>query len=268
MIDRLRPSRAALRKPEELVPIRVDIEQEGHRLRETFVWNINGALGLLRQASSRTLMLSLPLDSVVSPEMFAQLTCDDLELPLSFKNLFVQQVKTQIAEYHNHKSEHPQISSGVPSTIAGPSTPKKGVHDRDDELWWTRWRKRIRIDEDGSFVGVKDNDAADAAAMPPPMTPARKAPSSTPVPEKQSPAKDKTVQVVMEDDEEHNHEMRVFIKLDITVNSVQLTDQFEWDVSDLDASPEKFAETYAADLGLSGEFTSVMYYIAPCFREC
>jgi hypothetical protein len=104
--------------------------------------------------------------------------------------------------------------------------------------------------------------------MPPPMTPARKAPSSTPVPEKQSPAKDKTVQVVMEDDEEHNHEMRVFIKLDITVNSVQLTDQFEWDVSDLDASPEKFAETYAADLGLSGEFTSVMYYIAPCFREC
>lgn len=37
-----RPSRAALRKPEELVPIRIDIEQEGHRLRETFVWNING----------------------------------------------------------------------------------------------------------------------------------------------------------------------------------------------------------------------------------
>lgn len=44
LIGRPRPSRAALRKPEELVPIRIDIEQEGHRLRETFVWNINGTL--------------------------------------------------------------------------------------------------------------------------------------------------------------------------------------------------------------------------------
>jgi len=76
----------------------------------------------------------------------------------------------------------------------------------------------------------------------------RTALSSTPVPEKQSPSKDndpKTVQIVVEDDEEHNHETRVLIKLDITISSVQITDQFEWDVSDLDASPEKFAEIYA-----------------------
>lgn len=203
------------------------------------------------------------LDSVVTPEMFVQLTCDDLELPSSFKAPFLQQVKSQIAEYNNHKSEHSNISAGgVPITIAGvthSSAPRKGALDEDDESWWTRWRKRIRIDEGGSFVGIKDKDAADAAAMPPPSTtPKRKALSSTPVSEKQLRVKDKdskTVQVVAEDDEEHNHEMRVHIKLDITVSSVQLVDQFEWDVSDLDASPEKFAEIYAADLGLSGEFT-------------
>jgi len=198
--------------------------------------------------------------------MFAQLTCDDLELPSSFKSPFVQQVKTQIVEYNSHKSEHPHISTGgVPGTIAGvtrSSAPRKGALDDGDEFWWARWRKRIRIDEDGSFVGVKDKDAADAVAMPPPSTTQmRKALSSTPVPEKQFPSKDtdpKAVQIVVEDDEEHNHEMRVLIKLDVTVSSVQITDQFEWDVSDLDASPEKFAEIYAADLGLSGEFTSVI----------
>jgi hypothetical protein len=37
---------------------------------------------------------------------------------------------------------------------------------------WVRWRKRIqtRIDEDGSFIGIKDKDVADAVVMPPPST--------------------------------------------------------------------------------------------------
>lgn len=37
-----RASKAHAMRPEELVPIRIDIEQESHRLRETFVWNMNG----------------------------------------------------------------------------------------------------------------------------------------------------------------------------------------------------------------------------------
>jgi SWI/SNF-related matrix-associated actin-dependent regulator of chromatin subfamily B protein 1 len=62
LFDRPRPSRAALRKPEELVPIRIDIEQEGHRLRETFVWNINGMLIMVPIfSSSHTHALFSPL---------------------------------------------------------------------------------------------------------------------------------------------------------------------------------------------------------------
>ncbi|KAF8323986.1 SNF5-domain-containing protein, partial [Clavulina sp. PMI_390] len=52
--------------------------------------------------------------------------------------------------------------------------------------------------------------------------------------------------------------MRVIIKLDITAGSVQLVDQFEWDITDRNASPERFAEIYAADVGLSGEFTTAI----------
>lgn len=38
------------------------------------------------------------------------------------------------------------------------------------------------------------------------------------------------------------------------VGSMKLDDQFEWDLENQDASPELFAEVYAKELGLGGEF--------------
>jgi len=35
---------------------------------------------------------------------------------------------------------------------------------------------------------------------------------------------------------------------------VKLDDQFEWDIEDSAVSPEQFAEVYARELGLGGEF--------------
>ena len=43
-------------------------------------------------------------------------------------------------------------------------------------------------------------------------------------------------------------------QLDIIVGSVKLEDQFEWDIDSPDPAPEHFAEVYAKELGLSGEF--------------
>ena len=37
------------------------------------------------------------------------------------------------------------------------------------------------------------------------------------------------------------------------VGSMKLEDQFEWDLSNPNNSPELFAEGYCVDLGLSGE---------------
>jgi SWI/SNF-related matrix-associated actin-dependent regulator of chromatin subfamily B protein 1 len=36
---------------------------------------------------------------------------------------------------------------------------------------------------------------------------------------------------------------------------MKLDDQFEWDIESETASPEQFAEVYAKELGLGGEFT-------------
>ena len=61
-----------------------------------------------------------------------------------------------------------------------------------------------------------------------------------------------------------NDEMRILIKLNITIGQHTLVDQFEWDLNNPSNSPEDFAARMAKDLSLSGEFTTA---IAHCIRE-
>jgi SWI/SNF-related matrix-associated actin-dependent regulator of chromatin subfamily B protein 1 len=46
-------------------------------------------------------------------------------------------------------------------------------------------------------------------------------------------------------------------KLDIIVGAMKLDNQFEWDMDYDGASPERFAEVYASELGLAGKFKYV-----------
>jgi SWI/SNF-related matrix-associated actin-dependent regulator of chromatin subfamily B protein 1 len=55
-----------------------------------------------------------------------------------------------------------------------------------------------------------------------------------------------------------NDEMRVLIKLNITIGPYTLVDQFEWDINDPKNNPEEFARQMTKDLALSGEFTTAI----------
>ncbi|KAJ5120679.1 uncharacterized protein N7515_010067 [Penicillium bovifimosum] len=61
-----------------------------------------------------------------------------------------------------------------------------------------------------------------------------------------------------------NDEMRISVKLNITIGQHTLIDQFEWDINDPNNSPEDFALCMTNDLSLSGEFTTA---IAHSIRE-
>ncbi|PHH58856.1 hypothetical protein CDD81_4267 [Ophiocordyceps australis] len=61
-----------------------------------------------------------------------------------------------------------------------------------------------------------------------------------------------------------NDEMRILVKLNITIGQHTLVDQFEWDINNPANSPEAFAALMARDLSLTGEFTTA---IAHCIRE-
>lgn len=60
-------------------------------------------------------------------------------------------------------------------------------------------------------------------------------------------------------------ELRIPIKIDITINNTQLVDQFEWDILNFDENdPEEFATVMCDELNLPGEFTTA---IAHSVRE-
>ncbi|PNS20712.1 hypothetical protein CAC42_2957 [Sphaceloma murrayae] len=61
-----------------------------------------------------------------------------------------------------------------------------------------------------------------------------------------------------------NDDMRIIVKINITVGHITLVDQFEWDINNPDNNPEEFAQQMACDLSLSGEFTTA---IAHSIRE-
>lgn len=61
-----------------------------------------------------------------------------------------------------------------------------------------------------------------------------------------------------------NDEMRILIKLNITIGQNTLIDQFEWEINNAANSPEEFAQQLTQENSLAGEFTTA---IAHSIRE-
>merc|ERR1712029_455752 len=55
-------------------------------------------------------------------------------------------------------------------------------------------------------------------------------------------------------------DQRVILKLNIHIGNISLVDQFEWDLSDENNSPEEFAKKICSDLSLGGEFVTAIVY--------
>lgn len=67
-----------------------------------------------------------------------------------------------------------------------------------------------------------------------------------------------------ENREQVDEDMRIIVKLDITVGKHNLVDKFEWDINCDENSPEEFAEVMCNEMGLPGEFKTA---IAHSIRE-
>ncbi|EPZ32321.1 SNF5/SMARCB1/INI1 domain-containing protein [Rozella allomycis CSF55] len=136
-----------------LVPIRIDLEFEGIKYRDTFTWHLQ--------------------EKNVTPEVFAEIICQDFDLPTSlFSPPISKSIREQIVDFSNY----------------------------------------------------------------------------------------------LKPDHESVNELRIIIKLDITIGTVSLIDQFEWDINHYNPAtdPEEFALILSAELGLNGEFTTA---IAHSIRE-
>ncbi|KAI8094927.1 uncharacterized protein B0P05DRAFT_523936 [Gilbertella persicaria] len=68
------------KKQEVLVPIRLDLEHDGYKIRDTFTWNKN--------------------ETFITPEQFAEITCEDLRLPvLAMSPLIATSIREQIQDF-------------------------------------------------------------------------------------------------------------------------------------------------------------------------
>lgn len=150
---------------EELVPIRLDIELDKLRLRDTFTWNLH--------------------EKLIPQDLFADYLLEDLKLPQESVLELKRQVNTEMQDQINNYYPHMIVEDG-------PLESGKPYHDHKDD------------------------------------------------------------------------EMRVQIKLNITIGRITLIDQFEWDINNPLNSPEEFARQMAWENALSGEFTTA---IAHTIRE-
>ncbi|KAH7907812.1 SNF5-domain-containing protein [Hygrophoropsis aurantiaca] len=251
-------------RPEQLVPIRLEFDVEHHKMRDTFVWNLN--------------------DPIITPELFAQTVVEDYALAPSYHSVITKSIQEQLSDYKAHVASVDRWDPSSTKADSGrnPDDSDNDAHDADvsdgeredvkkeDEQhivgrghldqeatqWWESWRKRIRSEgtSTSGTNGKKGRKRRKIAFADNLKVEERENELDAPQVIENSEAEDKS----MQDD------LRILIKLDIIVGSMKLDDQFEWDLENADASPEQFAEVYAKELGLGGEFKTA---IAHCIRE-
>lgn len=117
-------------RKEDLVPIRLELDVEHHKLRETFVWNING--DYCRAIKRLSIHSSSLLDPLVKPETFAQSIVDDFKLASHYVHTIAKAIHEQLQEHVTELDDMTPISNGI--------------LDFNGETWWGAWRKGIRTE--------------------------------------------------------------------------------------------------------------------------
>lgn len=223
LLERLKPRQlvAVGEQPEDLVPVRLEIDHEGWKLRDTFTWNAS--------------------DDVTSYDEFAHNLCEDYGLPeAGFVPLIRESLAQQIGEHIQSKALRP-LHFDVDSEKAADKTGYGNMSEAEDE-WWRKWRQTVQQLEDAAWgrrsqtVEMPSDDEDEAG-----RTLAKRSISTAAI-----------------------TELRIPIKLDVTVGAMNLVDTLEWDVLNDGASAEAFAKRFAVDLGLAGEFETA---VAHSIRE-
>lgn len=83
--------------PAAFVPIQIDLDYKTFKIRDSFVWNVNGMLRVSSTSTSRPyskVSFRFFAEKLITPDSFARTFCDDLELGPEQ----VAEVSRQIAE--------------------------------------------------------------------------------------------------------------------------------------------------------------------------
>lgn len=197
---------------------------------------------------------------MVTPEHFAQTVVEDYNLTYNYHSIIAKQIHDQLNDFKAHSNHYDGEGGEFLSTE---NTLQAGSLDEENDAWWEAWRKRLRTESRVGRSGKSQNRRRRRAIK------LEDDESSLPQDEKPMSVEDFPLK-----EDLFSEDMRILIKvchvvpgpeirfhrlvkLDIIVGSVKLDDQFEWDLDNVSASPEYFAEVYTSELGLGGEFKQV-----------
>ncbi|CAG8627522.1 803_t:CDS:10, partial [Ambispora gerdemannii] len=190
-------------KEDSLVPIRLEIDLDGYKLRDTFTWNMN--------------------ETIITPEHFAEVLCDDMHFPsASFVPAIAKQIHEQIQGFYLH----PAITASSLPPLA-----QNEINSNGSSSSFLKIIDKLKNSNSGENINEMDID---------------------------------TPEEVVRDQFGDDGELRILIKLDVTVGNISLVDQFEWDINCQKNDPEFFSEILTTELGLGGEFKTA---IAHSIRE-
>jgi len=195
------------------------MELDGRKLRDVFTWNRN--------------------ETSITPEMFAEMLCDDLELN---PQVFVSQISAQIRGQINQnlkiqddvrrenlkKAENMNYSENLRNIPEYQTSPLEASHD---EAYHNEANNNV-----ASHTAANHNEISHT--------------KTSHTDHKQ----------ILSRKRAYPTEQRVIIKLNVQVGNTNLIDQFEWDLTDEKNSPEEFSKTLCRELGLAGEFYSAVAY--------
>ncbi len=190
---------------EDLVPIRLEIDHDT----SSCATHSHGTL------KTRTL----------TSRRFAQSICEDIGLPTS---VFIPQIKEQItAQIVDHQTTN--AFKAKPTFDFTGETRGKGSLEDKDLRWWTKWRRQVESLPFGNEQSASTDAAASAHVC------ANGADKDVVKHAGDSSEEDETRSEPLEIvDTTPAEELRMMIKLDITVGSMNLVDQFEWDANESD----------------------------------
>lgn len=89
---------------EILVPVRLDIDVDSVKLRDRFLWNMNGKIKGVTWIVKRETIGITPffLEQYLTPEKFGEMLCDDLELPHSrFIQPIADSIRAQVLDFES-----------------------------------------------------------------------------------------------------------------------------------------------------------------------
>ncbi|WVW81072.1 hypothetical protein I302_103063 [Kwoniella bestiolae CBS 10118] len=232
---------------DHIVPVRLDLEHESFKLKDTFMWNVS--------------------DKVVTPEIFAQCLCDDFQVPYQhFQSRIVAAIQERVQEYQSHVL--PIVQRRSKEDNRGKLDPDGDADSRAMLEIFRKIREGSGIEEEirtdpgeehnddvkivsfGGLDGHEDEETLVNVDGDEGESEIKK--------ELVNDDRPMTVEEAMQClPKEETEELRILIKVDIIVGTQNLSDSFEWDLNS-SVTPEEFSASYVTELGLSKEFATAL----------